>query len=188
MLNLATSRSARIHIKKIKLFNATMNRIENLEDKIRSNYGISDIKIRTTSKVCELIWQRVDFIEFDRQWWPRMGLNLTGSKLHLKLNQAPPISKKRAIYPEGKGFLYCRYKCVDVKSQEKLILIEKYPILKASGRSRSKTIRALNTLSKMLGCSKELKNISMLLKLFWTLGTVDSKMPSIEEDQDAYKV
>ena len=75
-----------------------------------------------------------------------------------------------------------------MKSQEKLILIEKYPILKASGRSRSKTIRALNTLSKMLGCSKELKNISMLLKLFWTLGTVDSKMPSIEEDQDAYKV
>ena len=33
MLNLATSKSARIHIKKIKLFNATMNRIENLEDK-----------------------------------------------------------------------------------------------------------------------------------------------------------
>ena len=46
-------------------------------------------------------------------------------------------------------------------------LIEKYPILMASGYSRKKIIKALNMLSEILNCSKELKDISMLLSLYW---------------------
>ena len=144
--------------------------IEREEDKIRSNHRIGSLKIRTTGKIAQLIWKRVDFIEFDKQWWSQMNQNLIEQRFHLSFNTSAPISKRRSVYPEGRGFLYCIYKYADVKNQKKLILVEKYPILHASGRSRSKIIKALNKISKILSCSKELKNISTLLKLYWEVG------------------
>ena len=99
-----------------------------------------------------------------------MNLNSAKPKLDLKFFSNSPVSKKRAIYPEGRGFLYCSYKYVGVKNQKKLILIEKQPILMASGRSRKKILKALNMLSEILSCSKELKNISLLLHLSWQAG------------------
>ena len=140
------------------------------EDKIRSNHRIGSLKIRTTGKIAQLIWKRVDFIEFDKQWWSQMNQNLIEQRFHLSFNTSAPISKRRSVYPEGRGFLYCIYKYADVKNQKKLILVEKYPILHASGRSRLKIIKALNKISKILSCSKELKNISTLLKLYWEVG------------------
>ena len=156
--------------KRTERFDSVTNKIGILEGKIRSNYDIRDIKVRATSKISQLIWKRIDFLEFDKQWWSPMNLSSIESKLHLKFNSEPPISKKRSIYPEGKGFLYCSYKYVDVKNQGKLILIDKCPILMASGRSRTKILKALNMLSKILDCSKELKDISMLLSLSWETG------------------
>ena len=144
--------------------------IEREEDKIRSNHRIGSLKIRTTGKIAQVIWKRVDFIEFDKQWWSQMNQNLIEQRFHLSFNTSAPISKKRSVYPEGRGFLYCIYKYADVKNQKKLILVEKYPILHASGRSRLKIIKALNKISKILSCSKELKNISTLLKLYWEVG------------------
>ena len=84
--------------------------IEREEDKIRSNHRIGSLKVRTTGKIAQLIWKRVDFIEFDQQWLHQLDQNLTEKKIQLHFNASPPISKGKSTYLEGKGFLYCVYK------------------------------------------------------------------------------
>ena len=170
MPNLVSPKKGRAHAKETERFCSVMKKIENLESKIRSYYTVGNIKVRITGKVSQLIWKRVDFLEFDKQWWSPTNLNSIEPKLHLKFSSESPALRKSAIYSEGKGFLYCRYKCVDVKNQKKLVLIEKYPILMTSGRSRRKIIKALNMLSNILECSKELKDISLVLRLSWQTG------------------
>ena len=170
MLNLVLSKNIGVQDQTNRVFTQMAKSIERLEDKIRSNHGIGSIKVRTTGRISQLIWKRVDFIEFDKQWWSQMNKDLMEQKFHLSFNTLAPISKKRSIYPEGRGFLYCIYEYANVKNQKKLVLIEKYPILHASGRSRSRIIKALNMISKILSCSKELKNLSTLLKLYWEVG------------------
>ena len=156
---------------KIKtLFTQVSRTIAQQEDKIRSTHRIGILKFRTTGKIVQLIWRRVHFIEFDRQSWHQPDQNFSEKKIQLTFNSSPLISKRKSISSEEKGFLYCIYKYADVKNQKKLILVENYPILHASGRSRSKIIKALNKISKILSCSKELKNISTLLKLYWEVG------------------
>ena len=115
----------------------------------------------------QFIWKRVDFIEFDKQWWPQPDHNLAENKILLNFNSSPPVSKKKTTPTEGKGFLYCTYKCTEEESKKKLTLIKKKQLLNVSGRSRTKAIKALNTLSKTLNCSKELKKISRILELYW---------------------
>ena len=156
--------------KDTKRFDFVMKRIKGLENKIRSNYGVGDIKVRITGKVTQLIWKRVDFLEFDKQWWSSMNPNSIEPKIDLKFLSKSPVSKKRAIHSEGRGFIYCRYKCVKDKNRAKFILIEKRPILITPKRSRKKIIKALNMLSEILGCSKELKYIALLLNLSWQIG------------------
>ena len=140
------------------------------EDKIRSNHRIGSLKIRTTGKIAQLIWKRVDFIEFDQQWLQQLDQNLTEKKIQLHFNASPPISKGKSIYSEGKGFLYCVYKYTSEKNKKKLTLARKKPLLNVSGYSRSRTTKALNTLSSTLSCSKELQKISRILELFWKMG------------------
>ena len=144
--------------------------IEREEDKIRSIHRIGSLKVRTTGKIAQLIWKRVDFIEFDKQWWPQLNQNLTEKKIQLHFNALPPISEDKSIYPEGKGFLYCVYKYTGGKNKKKLTLAKKKPLLNISGHSRSKTIKALSALSSTLSCSKELKKISRILELYWEVG------------------
>ena len=144
--------------------------IEREEDKIRSNHRIGSLKVRTTGKIAQLIWKRVDFIEFDQQWLHQLDQNLTEKKIQLSFNASPPISKGKSIYPEGKGFLYCVYKYTSEKNKKKLTLARKKPLLNVSGYSRSRTTKALNTLSSTLSCSKELQKISRILELFWKMG------------------
>jgi len=144
--------------------------IEREEDKIRSNHRIGSLKVRTTGKIAQLIWKRVDFIEFDQQWLHQLDQNLTEKKIQLHFNASPPISKGKSIYSEGKGFLYCVYKCTGEKNKKKLTLARKKPLLNVSGYSRSRAIKALNTLSSTLSCSKELQKISRILELFWKMG------------------
>ena len=128
--------------------------IEREEDKIRSNHRIGGLKVRTTGKIAQLIWKRVDFIEFDKQQWPQLNQNLTEKKIQLYFNASPPISKGKSIYSEGKGFLYCVYKYTGEKNKKKLTLARKKPLLNVSGYSRSRTTKALNTLSSTLNFSK----------------------------------
>ena len=144
--------------------------IEREEDKIRSNHWIGSLKIRTTGKIAQLIWKRVDFIEFDQQWLHQLDQDLTEKKIQLHFNASPPISKGKSIYSEGKGFLYCVYKYTSEKNKKKLTLARKKPLLNVSGYSRSRTTKALNTLSSTLSCSKELQKISRILELFWKMG------------------
>ena len=144
--------------------------IEREEDKIRSNHRIGSLKVRTTGKIAQLIWKRVDFIEFDQQWLHQLDQNLTEKKIQLHFNASPPISKGKSIYSEGKGFLYCVYKYTGEKNKKKLTLARKKPLLNVSGFSRSRTTKALNTLSSTLSCSKELQKISRILELFWKMG------------------
>jgi len=144
--------------------------IEREEDKIRSNHRIGSLKVRTTGKIAQLIWKRVDFIEFDQQWLHQLDQNLTEKKIQLHFNASPPISKGKSIYPEGKGFLYCVYKYTGEKNKKKLTLARKKPLLNVSGYSRSRTTKALNTLSSTLSCSKELQKISRILELCWKMG------------------
>ena len=144
--------------------------IEREEDKIRSNHRIGSLKIRTTGKIAQLIWKRVDFIEFDQQWLHQLDQNLTEKKIQLHFNASPPISKGKSIYSEGKGFLYCVYKYTSEKNKKKLTLARKKPLLNVSGYSRSRTTKALNTLSSTLSCSKELQKISRILELCWKMG------------------
>jgi len=144
--------------------------IEREEDKIRSNHRIGSLKVRTTGKIAQLIWKRVDFIEFDQQWLQQLDQNLTEKKIQLHFNASPPISKGKSIYSEGKGFLYCVYKYTGEKNKKKLTLARKKPLLNVSGYSRSRTTKALNTLSSTLSCSKELQKISRILELFWKMG------------------
>jgi len=144
--------------------------IEREEDKIRSNHRIGSLKIRTTGKIAQLIWKRVDFIEFDKQWWHHPDQNLTEKKIQLHFNASPPISKGKSIYSEGKGFLYCVYKYTGEKNKKNLTLAKKKPLLNVSGYSRSRTTKALNALSRTLSCSKELKKISRILELYWKIG------------------
>ena len=143
--------------------------IEREEDKIRSNHRIGSLKIRTTGKIAQLIWKRVDFIEFDQQWLHQLDQNLTEKKIQLHFNASPPISKGKSIYSEGKGFLYCVYKYTGEKNKKKLTLARKKPLLNVSGYSRSRTTKALNTLSSTLSCSKELQKISRILELCWKM-------------------
>ena len=143
--------------------------IEREEDKIRSNHRIGSLKVRTTGKIAQLIWKRVDFIEFDQQWLQQLDQNLTEKKIQLHFNASPPISKGKSIYPEEKGFLYCVYKYTGEKNKKKLTLTKKKPLLNVSGYSRSRTTKALNTLSSTLNCSKELKKISRILELYWKI-------------------
>ena len=144
--------------------------IEREEDKIRSNHRIGSLKVRTTGKIAQLIWKRVDFIEFDQQWLHQLDQNLTEKKIQLHFNASPPISKGKSIYFEGKGFLYCVYKYTGEKNKKKLTLARKKPLLNVSGYSRSRTTKALNTLSSTLSCSKELQKISRILELCWKMG------------------
>jgi len=144
--------------------------IEREEDKIRSNHRIGSLKVRTTGKIAQLIWKRVDFIEFDQQWLHQLDQNLTEKKIQLHFNPSPPISKGKSIYFEGKGFLYCVYKYTGEKNKKKLTLARKKPLLDVSGYSRSRTTKALNTLSSTLSCSKELQKISRILELCWKMG------------------
>ena len=144
--------------------------IEREEDKIRSNHRIGSLKVRTTGKIAQLIWKRVDFIEFDQQWLHQLDQNLTEKKIQLHFNPSPPISKGKSIYSEGKGFLYCVYKYTSEKNKKKLTLARKKPLLNVSGYSRSRTTKALNTLSSTLSCSKELQKISRILELCWKMG------------------
>jgi len=144
--------------------------IEREEDKIRSKHRIGSLKVRTTGKIAQLIWKRVDFIEFDQQWLHQLDQNLTEKKIQLHFNASPPISKGKSIYSEGKGFLYCVYKYTGEKNKKKLTLAKKKPLRNVSGYSRSRTTKALNTLSSTLSCSKELQKISRILELFWKMG------------------
>jgi len=144
--------------------------IEREEDKIRSNHRIGSLKVRTTGKIAQLIWKRVDFIEFDQQWLHQLDQNLTEKKIQLHFNASPTISKGKSIYSEGKGFLYCVYKYTGEKNKKKLTLARKKPLLNVSGYSRSRTTKALNTLSSTLSCSKELQKISRILELCWKMG------------------
>ena len=144
--------------------------IEREEDKIRSNHRIGSLKVRTTGKIAQLIWKRVDFIEFAQQWLHQLDQNLTEKKIQLHFNASPPISKGKSIYSEGKGFLYCVYKYTSEKNKKKLTLARKKPLLNVSGYSRSRTTKALNTLSSTLSCSKELQKISRILELCWKMG------------------
>jgi hypothetical protein len=95
---------------------------------------------------------------------------LTEKKIQLHFNASPPISKGKSIYSEGKGFLYCVYKYTSEKNKKKLTLARKKPLLNVSGYSRSRTTKALNTLSSTLSCSKELQKISRILELCWKMG------------------
>ena len=144
--------------------------IEREEDKIRSNHRIGSLKIRTTGKIAQSIWKRVDFIEFDQQWLHQLDQNLTEKIIQLHFNASPTISKGKSIYSEGKGFLYCVYKYAGEKNKKKLTLAKKKPLLNVSGYSRSRTTKALNTLSGTLSCSKELQKISRILELCWKMG------------------
>ena len=144
--------------------------IEREEDKIRSNHGIGGLKIRATGTIAQLIWRRVDFIEFDEQLPHQPEQDLTGKKIQLHFNASPPISKEKLIYSEGKGFLYCVYKYTGEKNKKKLTLAKKKPLLNLSGYSRSRTTKALDTLSNTLSCSKELQKISKILELYWEVG------------------
>ena len=143
--------------------------IARLEEKIRRSHGIGSIKIRASGKIHQLIFKKIDFIEFDKQWWPQMNHNSIDQRFQLSFNASPPISKGRSTYPEGKGFLYCTYLYSNSNNEKKLTLVEKHPILNASKRSQSNIIKTLNKLKKILSCSKELDNISRLLKLYWKL-------------------
>ena len=144
--------------------------IEREEDKIRSNHRIGSLKVRTTGKIAQLIWKRVDFIEFDQQWLHQLDQNLTEKKIQLHFNASPPISEGKSINSEGKGFLYCVYKYTGEKNNKKLTLAKKKPLLNVSGYSRSRATKALNTLSGTLSCSKELQKISRILELCWKMG------------------
>ena len=141
--------------------------IEREEDKIRSNHRIGSLKIRTTGKIAQLIWRRVDFIEFDRQWWHQPDQGFAEKKFELTFNTLLPISKRKSISSEGKGFLYCVYKYTNKGNKKKLTLMKKKPLLYISGYSKAKTIKALNILSNTLSCSNELKKISRILELYW---------------------
>ena len=140
--------------------------IAQLEDKIRSDHRIGSLKFRATGKIVQLIWRRVDFIEFDKQWWHQPDQNLTEKKIQLSFNPSPPISKGKSIYSEARGFLYCVYKYTNEDNKKKLTLMKKKPLLYISGYSKSKTIKALNILSNTLSCSNELKKISRILELY----------------------
>ena len=170
MLNSPPSNNLKPRQKQTERFDSVRKKIAFLEKKIRSDHELGDIKVRTTGKFFQLVWKRIDFLEFDQHWLPSMNLSSTESKLNLKFSPEAPVSKKRAVYREGQGFLYCSYKCVGADDDKKLILIKKNPILMASGNSRKKITKALNMLSKILSCSKELKNISLLLNLAWEAG------------------
>ena len=78
--------------------------IEREEDKIRSIHRIGSLKVRTTGKIAQLIWKRVDFIEFDQQWLHQLDQNLTEKKIQLNLNVPPPISEDKSIYQRERGF------------------------------------------------------------------------------------
>jgi hypothetical protein len=169
MLNLAVSNTIITLKKEEKTLAETKKNIARLEEKIRCSHGIGSIKIRASGKIHQLIYKNIDFIEFDKQWWPQMSHNLIDQRFQLSFNVSPPISKSRSIYSEGKGFLYCTYLYSNSNNEKKLTLVEKHPILNASKRSQSNIIKTLNKLKKILSCSKELDNISRLLKLYWKL-------------------
>ena len=155
---------------KIKtLFTQVSRTIAQQEDKIRSNHRIGILKFRTTGKIVQLIWRRVHFIEFNRQWWHQPDQNFSEKKFQLTSNSSLPISKRKWISSEEKGFLYCVYKYTSEDNKKKLTLMKKKPLLYISGYSKSKTIKALNTLSNTLSCSNELKKISRILELYWKL-------------------
>jgi hypothetical protein len=158
-------------IKKINpLATKTSKVIERLEHEIRSNHRIGSLKIRTTGRITQSIWKRVDFIEFDKQYSDQSDQFLTEKKIQLSFNASPLKPTKKSTYLEEKGFLYCVYKYTREKNKNKLTLIKKNSLLNVSGRSKSKTIKALNTLSKTLNCSNELKKISRILQLIWEIG------------------
>ena len=143
--------------------------IAQLEGKIRSDHRIGSLKFRATGKIVQLIWRRVDFIEFDRQWWHQPDPGFVEKKFQLTFNSPAPISKRKSISSEEKGFLYCIYKYTAEDNKKKLTLMKKKPLLYISGHSKSKTIKALNILSNTLSCSNELQKISRILELYWKL-------------------
>ena len=152
---------------KIKtLFTRVSRTIAQLEGKIRSDHRIGSLKFRVTGKSVQLIWRRVDFIEFDRQWWHQPDSGFAEKKFELTSNSSLPIPKRKSISSERKGFLYCVYKYTNKDNKKKLTLIKKKPLLYISGYSKTKTIKALNILSNTLSCSNELKKISRILKLY----------------------
>jgi hypothetical protein len=170
IFNLISSENVKA-IKKINLLATKISKaIERLEDKIRSNHRIGSLKIRTTGRITQSIWKRVDFIEFDVQYLDQPDPFLTEKKIQLSFNALSPTHTKKSINLEKNGFLYCVYKSTGEKNKKKLTLIKKKPLLNVSGRSKSKTIKALSTLSNTLNCSNELKKISRILQLSWEIG------------------
>ena len=169
MPNPAVSNTITTLKKEEKTLAETKKIIAHLEEKIRCSHGIGSIKMRASGKIHQLIYKKIDFIEFDKQWWPQMSHNLIDQKFELSFNASPPISKSRSIYSEGKGFLYCTYLYSNSNNEKKLTLVEKHPILNAPRHSQSNVIKTLNKLKKILSCPKELEDISRLLKLYWKL-------------------
>jgi hypothetical protein len=169
MFNLAVSNTITTLKKEEKTLAETKKIIARLEEKIRCSHGIGSIKIRASSKIHQLIYKKIAFIEFDKQWWPQMSHSLIDKSFQLSFNASPPISKSRSIYSEGKGFLYCIYLYSNLNNEKKLTLVGKHTILNAPRRSQSNIIKTLNKLKKILSCPKELENISRLLKLYWNL-------------------
>jgi hypothetical protein len=144
--------------------------IEREEGKIRSNHRIGSLRIRTTGKIAQLIWKRVDFIEFDQQGLHQSVQSFTEKKIQLRFNASTSTSTGKSIYSEENGFLYCTYKYTGEKNKKKLTLAKKKSLLNVSGYSRSRTTKALDTLSNTLSCSKELQKISRILELCWEVG------------------
>ena len=58
MPNLVSPKRVRTHPKETDRFDSVMKKIRVLENKIRSNYEVGDIKMRTTGKASQLIWKR----------------------------------------------------------------------------------------------------------------------------------
>ena len=170
MTNLTTVDKVKTPDKGTIRFNYVMRKIMVLEKKIESKYKVGDIKVRTTGKIRQFIWKKIDFLEFNKQPGTQMIQEPRESKPFISPHKNSQVSQKYANSQKDRRLLYCNYKCVVAKNHEELILIEKYPILMASGPSRKKIIKALNMLSEILSCPRELRNISLLLRLAWQTG------------------
>ena len=82
--------------------------IEREEDKIRSNHRIGSLKVRTTGKIAQLIWKRVDFVEFDQQWLHQLDQNLTEKKNPTTLQCFASNIQSKINLLRGKGvFILC---------------------------------------------------------------------------------
>ena len=85
------------HSKENERLNSVIKNIAILESKMRLNYNVGDISVRTTGKVVQFIWKRVDFLEFDGQWCSSVNHKLLESKLDLKFASNSSVFLKREI-------------------------------------------------------------------------------------------